>query len=256
MVARAEKPRRPPALPLAGFILRWVAATVLPFWLCLAVGLSLALLGMSSTGAEDVPLALAAIGNFLAFPALLAFGHWRVMRGRMPRPLLWGVLTGGGSVAVVILLAAVFTWRLPWLLWMLWAAEWLRPFGVPTSLLVGIAPFAIIGALAASIMAVLQVAALGMTWRARLCWCAFSMAGGVVASVWMWLWRDLDLLREPIAAAASALFNDRDWTAMPVVTGWLASVVLVHAVPTGVAMHHLLRRHHAAESAALAARFD
>lgn len=232
--------------PLTGFLARWLAAWVLPGCVTVPVFIAAIYLGDRYTSPGLYYTAMAVV---LAQPVLLAVAHARLMRGRLRRPRLWGVMTGGG-VAIAALGATVV---LPGLVQVVVAPS--PSPGVPNMATVA-TYYASAGLLFGLIVGLLQSTALGAIWTQSVAWSVVSALGSLVASSWIWAWAEVGALSGWADSISGSLFLRGEWRAVPAVTGWIAAAVLLHALPTGLAMRRLLRRRAATESAALAARFD
>lgn len=241
----------PPSLsvtnPLSGFLPLWLAAWVLPVCIVVPAIMVTAYLGIQY---DADGLSFVAMGMLLLHPVLTALGHGYLMRGRLRRPRLWGVLTGGGLVVAALafsLSLALFYGRLAM------AGQVPGTFSI---FAYAVTYYAAAGLLAGLIVGVLQCASLAAPWWLRLGWCGVSVLGGLCAAAWLWAWNEVALLSAWAASIAGSLFDRGEWMEVPMVTAWLAAAVLLHALPTGLAMRRLLCRRAVTESAALAARFD
>lgn len=245
--------------PLTGFLLRWIAAWVLP--MCVSALAMLACVRMSrNVAGRDIfqPLGILAM---LSYPALLAVSHGHVMRKSLRRPILWGVLTGGG-VLVAGLAILGLSWpffqvmpRSPFFVAMHWLRNALAAAGM--SIDIDRLYAAGFGLLLGLLIGSAQAAVLGWTWRVRLGWCLVSVVGGWLAGFSIIVSDEIGPLARLMDDAAESLIQrGGGWGGVPVIALWFASVPLIYALPTGLAMRRLLRRRHAAESAAIVARFD
>jgi hypothetical protein len=231
----------PSVIPLSGFMLRWLAATLVPF--CLSIGGALLAFRLGVIYHDSDLFFYVTVLCVLAFPALIALGHGYLMRGLLRRSRLWGVLTGGGSVAGVFALVVVsLGFDLLWAPWIADRARWLAPI--------------IAGTFFGLVVGSMQTLALGTSWPVRLQWCAVSMLAGLLALLWVVASVELEPLRALMDAAGDSMVEEGDWMGVPLITLWSASAVLVYALPTGAAMRRLLRRRLLADAEALARRFD
>jgi len=179
------------------------------------------------------------------------------MRNTLRRPRLWGALTGGGAAAGVATVVAIHT--------SFDSAWWTFRQGIVPSLLhsagLTAATAALVGVGASGVLfglvlSTIQTLALGMSRALRLQWTTVSAVVGLLTACWAYfafeLW-EMYQLRDVLAALMP--LNGR-WRFIPGAVVLAASVALCFALPTGIFMHWLVRRHQRADAAALVQRFE
>lgn len=233
--------------PLTGFLPLWLAAWILPGCITVPAFMICIYLGDRYTSPG---LYYAAMAVMLAQPVLLAVAHARLMRGWLRRPRLWGVMTGGG-----VAIAALATSVLLNLVEAIASGAWLW-LGDLAILSYAVTYYAVAGFLFGLIAGLLQSTALGPPWQHRLGWCSVSIVGSLAAAASIWAWTEIDVLSNWADGIAGSLFQRGEWRQVPAITVWIAIAVLLHALPTGLAMRRLLRRRQQAEAEALVRRFD
>jgi hypothetical protein len=240
-----------PERSLPRFVLRWLLCWILPAMLatCLVGTLGNLRLGGAWGGLVHFGL--------LLFPALWALSHAYVMREHLRRPILWGVLTGGGAVAGVAVVVAVHVrFEAAW--WPLRdgiVLSFLRAIGLvdPSEELTDIA---VSGAIFGLVLGAIQTSALDMSRASRLQWTAVSAATGLLTAGSLYLSFELPEMAGPRDALADLMPLNGRWRFLPGATLWAAAITLCFALPTGIFMHRLLRWNRRADAEALVRRFE
>jgi len=239
--------------PLSGFLLRWLGA-----WM-LATALSSLLLAVFDVlGRHGVDSAVyVAIVGLLSLPALGGLLHGIVMRGLLQRSTLWGALTGGGIViAAVSIAVTAASFRELW-----WAVDERIAAWVAEALGLASLPFAFVGAVATSflfglLLGTIQAVALAPRWRSVSAWIATTAAAAVLTGLWLYAWAAVGPVEALFVRMAESMLFAGQWRYLPVSVLWAEVAVLCFALPTGLVMQRLLRRHRRADAEALVRRFE
>lgn len=239
--------------PLSGFLLRWLGAWMLataPSSLLLAVFDVLDRDGLDSAG-------YVAIVGLLSLPALGGLLHGIAMRGLIQRPTLWGALTGGGIViAAGSIAAAASTFRELW-----WAAGYRMTVWLAETLGLASLPFDVVGVVSTSflfdaVLGAVQAVALAPRWRSVSAWIATTAAAAVLTGLWLYAWAAVEPVEALFMRMAELMRFAGQWRYLPVSVLWAEVAALCFALPTGLLMQRLLRRHQRADAEALVRRFE
>lgn len=179
------------------------------------------------------------------------------MRSCLRRYRLWGALTGGGVVAGIAAVVAIhmrfelgsWSFRAGITMWILYR---IGLSDLPAML----AALGVSGVLFGLVLGAFQTPALEVSRRLRIQWTTISAVTGLVPASWVYLTielRVLDYLRDALAAAIPL---GGHWRYLPGAEIWISTVAFGFALPTGLFMHWLLRRHRRADDAALVRRFE
>jgi hypothetical protein len=87
-------------------------------------------------------------------------------------------------------------------------------------------------------------------------WTIISAATGLLPASWAYLSFELQVLDHLRDAFATMIPLNGRWRYLPGADIWISSIVFCFALPTGVFMHWLLRRHQRADAEALVRRFE
>lgn len=240
--------------PPAGFLLRWLGA-----WM-LATALSsflLALFGILEERYRARPAIYLGIVGLLSLPALGGLLHGLVMRGLLRRSTLWGALTGGGIViAAASIAVTVLDFRNLW-----WPLELQVAFWVAKGLGLAAPPFDVVGVISTSllfglILGAVQAIVLAPRWWSIAAWIATSIVATVLAGLWLYAWAAGGPVEALFERIAESMPLTGEWRYLPVSVVWAEVAALCFALPTGLLMQRLLRRHRRADDEALVRRFD
>jgi hypothetical protein len=236
---------------LSRFLLGWLVSWILP--------------AMASTGLVGMFDNLR-IGGFsqwlfqfslMSFPASWALGQGYLMRESLRRPRLWAALTGGGVVAGVAVVVAIHM-RFELASWSfrrgitMWVLDRIGLADLPAAL----AALGLSGVLFGLVLGALQTPALDMPRRLRIEWTIISAAAGLLPASWAYLSFELQVLDHLRDAVAAVIPLNGGWRYLPGAAIWISSMVFGFALPTGLFMHWLLRRHQRADAEALVRRFE
>lgn len=239
--------------PLAGFLLRWLAA-----WM-LATALSavmLALFDVLDRHHAQAAIYVAIIG-LLSLPAVGGLLHGILMRGLLRRSTLWGALTGGGMViAAMGIVVMVYSFRYLWsplhFRVTVWVSQWLGlaepPFGFVGVTVTGVVFGAILGCVQAIVLA--------PRWRSVMAWIATSIAASVLTGLWLYAWAVVEPVSTLFARIAGLMPLTDQWRYLPVSVLWAEIGAFCFALPTGLLMRRLLRRFQHADAEAIVGRFE
>ena len=239
--------------PLSGFLWRWLGA-----WM-LATALSSSLLAVFDViGRRGVVSAVyVGIVGLLSLPALGGLLHGIIMRGLLQRSTLWGALTGGGiAIAAVSIVATAASFRELWWAWDNRIAVW-----VAETLGLASLPLAFVGVVSASflfgmILGAVQAVALAPRWRSVSAWIAMTAAAAVLAGLWLYVCVVAGPVRALFVRMAESMPFAGQWRYLPVSVLWAEVGALCFALPTGLLMLRLLRRHQRVDDEALVRRFE
>jgi hypothetical protein len=239
---------------LSGFLFRWLGAWMIP------VALSSLLLGIFFV--FDVryhlrPSVFLLVAALLSLPAFAGLLHGIVMRGILRRSTLWGALTCGGVVIAAVSVEALpLQFLSPWLrvtaeiAW--WLAHTLGLALVPEELVRTIAGALLLG----FILGAAQAAALGFGWPTRALWIAASGLAAIPMMVWADACMQPRAFDDLFARIASSMPLTGEWRYVPVTVALALVGAFSFALPTGLVMNQLLRRHQRADAEALVRRFE
>jgi hypothetical protein len=135
-----------------------------------------------------------------------------------------------------------------------WLLSWILP-AMP-DLPAVLAALGVSGVLFGLVLGALQTPALEMSGRLRIQWTASSAVAGLVPASWAYLALELRVLDHLRDALAAVIPLSGRWRYLPGAEIWVSSIVFGFALPTGLLMHWLLRRHQRADAAALVRRFE
>jgi len=236
---------------LSRFLLGWLLSWILPAMV------STGLVGTLDSLRTGGPLQWLFQFSLLSFPASWALGQAYVMRNILRRPRLWGALTGGGVVAGAAAVVAIHM-RLELASWSFrrgittWVLDRIGLTGLPAEL----AALGVSGVLFGLVLGALQTPALDMSRRLRIQWTTFSAAAGLLPASWAYLSFELQVLDHLRDALTAVIPLNGRWRYVPGADIWISSIVFGFALPTGLSMHWLLRRHQRADAEALVRRFE
>ena len=195
------------------------------------------------------------IVGLLSLPALGGLLQGIVMRGFLRGSTLWGALTGGGIVIAIASVAVLFvrfheTW---------WPVAFLVTVWIAKTL--GVVPSGFVQTVFASvlfglILGAVQALALGPSWRRMAAWTATSMAAVLPAGLWLYAWAAVEPVSSLFAHIAELIPLTGQWRYLPISVLWAEVAALCFALPTGLMMQQLLRRHQRADAEALVRRFE
>jgi hypothetical protein len=238
----------------SGFLLRWLGA-----WM-LATALSSFLLAVFYVLDERYrarPAIYVGIIGALSLPAVGGLLHGFVMRGLLRRSTLWGALTGGG-IAIAAMTVVFMTLSVNDLWWPLQSrlALWVaHTFGLAVS------PFYFVRWTSASvpfglILGVMQAIVLAPRWWSVATWIAISTAAAVLTGLWLYAWTSVEPVSSLFSRMAGLMPLTGEWRYLPTIVLWAEVAALCFALPTGLFMQRLLRRHRRADAEALVRRFE
>lgn len=240
--------------PLSGFLPRWLSA-----WM-LATALSSFLLAFGNAldpRGRDRLAVYVALAGFLSFPAFAGLLQGVMMRGLLRRSTLWGALTGGGiaiaamTVVLMTLIISDLWWPLPVRL-ALWVAH---TFGL------AVYPVYFVRLTSASvpfglILGAIQAIVFAPRWGSVAAWIAISTAAAVLTGLWFYAWTSVEPVASLYSRMAGFMPLTGEWRYLPATVLWAEGAALCFALPTGLLMQRLLRRHQRADAAALVRRFE
>ncbi len=238
--------------PLSGFLWRWLGAWMLApalSSLLLAVYDAIGRHGFDST-------AYVAIVGLLSLPALGGLLHGIIMRGLLQRSTLWGALTGGGIVIAAVSIVATVSFRELWWAWDNRIAVW-----VAEALGLASLPHAFVGVVSASflfglVLGAVQAVALAPRWRSVSAWIATTAVAAVLAGLWFYVCVTAGPIKALFVRMAESMLFAGQWRYLPVSILGAEVGALCFALPTGLLMQRLLRRHQRADDEALVRRFE
>ena len=106
------------------------------------------------------------------------------------------------------------------------------------------------------ILGTIQAVAFGHRWRSVLAWIATSTAATIPAGLWLYAWAAVEPVSALFARIADLIPLADRWRYLPVSVLGAEVAALCFALPTGLLMQRLLRRHQRADAAALVRRFE
>ena len=87
-------------------------------------------------------------------------------------------------------------------------------------------------------------------------WLATSVAAAVLTGLWLYAWATVEPFEALFAQSAEWMPLSGPWRYLPVSVPWAEVGALCFALPTGLLMQRLLRRHQRADDEALVRRFE
>jgi hypothetical protein len=240
--------------PYSGFLLRWLGT-----WM-LATALSALLLGLFYVLEDRYrPRAAIYVGivGLLSLPTLGGLLQGIVMRGLLRRSTLWGALTGGGIVlAAASVAVTVFNFRDLW-----GPLEFRLAALVAEALGLASPPFDFVGVILTSILfglilGAVQAIALAPRWLSVSAWLATATIATVLTGLWVYVWVVVGPVRALFNGTAELVPLTEQWRYVPVGALWAEVGALCFALPTGLLMQRLLRRHRRADDEAPVRRFE
>jgi hypothetical protein len=122
-------------------------------------------------------------------------------------------------------------------------------------------PLDLVGAISASlllgsILGAIQAIALAPRWWSMVAWIATVSTATVAAGVWLYAWTVFGPVSALFTAIADLMRLTGQWRFLPVSVLWAEVAALCFAVPAGLLMQRLLRRHQRADAEELIQRFE